>query len=102
MNHAQKVLNELISSLEGGTYLTESRQVLSLDVIERFGITDKEPDRSVGRELVEPMQIGGCLHFRLLEYVHRAIDGSQRSRVALFFGFPEQSSVTILPLLPAE
>src|SRR5947208_9543430 len=96
MNHAQKVLNELISSLEGGTHLTESRQVLSLDDIERFGITDKEPDRSVGRELVESMQIGGCLHFRLLEDVHVAIDGWHRSRVPLFFDFPGEHDAPML------
>src|SRR5947199_1077894 len=101
MNHAQKVLNELISSLEGGTYLAESRQVLSLDVIERFGITDKEPDCSVGREFVEPMQIGGCLHFRLLEDIHVAIDGWLRSRVSLFFDFPVEHDAPALPLLPA-
>lgn len=58
VNHREEILNEIIGFLELGAGLAKSGESLLLHLIQVLGITDKEPDGSIGSIFQDALRVG--------------------------------------------
>lgn len=86
-NHEQKILDEIIRSLESRARLAEGCQIFSFNLIKGFGISYEQPDGGMGRKFLDAVQVSRGFHFCLLERFQVTVDGSFCSGVALFLDF---------------
>ena len=71
-----RILNEIIGPFERRAGLAERYQILLFDLIQVFGLKDKQPDGSAGSKFVEAIGVERSLNRSLLECFNMAIDGS--------------------------
>src|SRR2546425_612333 len=101
VDHRQKILQEIIRLFENCTRLTKGGQILSLNLIELFGVTHKQPDRRIHRIFLDALWIDRSPYFSLLEGFQVTVNAIRRSRVALGFDLSPKSQTIAFPFLPA-
>src|SRR5260370_38248158 len=100
-NPRQKILQEIICLFEGSAGLAKGNEIFSLDLIQLFGITHKQPDRRVHRIFLDTCRSNWSSHLGLLERCKMAIDTSVCSSVALGLDLSPNRQAITLPILPA-
>src|SRR2546429_2743 len=101
VNHHQKILQKIICLFQGNASLTKSGQIFSLDLIELFGVTYKQPDGHIDRIFLDALWMKRSSHLSLLERFQIAVDAPVRSGVALILDFLPKNQAIMFPILPA-
>ncbi|SRR6266487_2227661 len=99
-DHEQKILDEILGSLESRARLAEGSQIFSFNLIKSFGLPYEQPDSGSGRKFLDAVQVSRGCHFCLLERFQVTVDGSFCSGVALFLDFFPKSETIVLSVLP--
>src|SRR5712692_8138530 len=100
VDHREEILHETIGPFQGGAGLTEGNQILPLDLIERLGVTHKQPDGDVRRIFLDAMNADRSFHLSPLERLQVPVDAALGSRVALCPDFPPKHQAIALPIVP--
>src|SRR6266487_1592455 len=101
VDHQQKILKEIIRLFESCTRLTKGSQILSLNLIQLFGVTHKQPDRRVRRIFLDAFDVDWSLNLCLLERSKIAIHAPLRAGVALCFDLAIERNPLVCSLFPA-